>query len=964
MNHVRLAVLLVLGLAVPASPQVTGGDIAGIIHDEQGGRVVTATVRAQGVDATFTAAVGAAGEFRFINLAPGPYQITVVMPGLTSVTKEVPVSVGRTVEVDFTLRVAPIVADVDVAATSPAVDATAMGTATTFDARELADIPTSRDPFSLVRSVPGVLVERFNVGGNETGQQLLATTKAGRPQDTSWTLDGVEITDMSAAGQSAAYFNFDNFEEVRVSTAGNDIRERTGGLNINLIVKRGENEYHGSLRGYYTGDSLQAANIPEELARLATPVTRHTADHVTRSSDAGFEVGGPLLRNRAWFYTSYSDQNVQLFRRSTGAIDRTTLHNPNVKINWQATPRDLVTFLYYNGSKSKRNRPTGSASNERPEATFRQENYYGDSPLHGLIKFGDDRVLAANTFLSAKYAHYNTGVSLTPEGGMNAQAGRNAVTATAYGGFQRQISARPQRTATADLHSFFSGTGGSHDVTYGAGFRRVNGFTENMWPGNGILALVGPGGDLRAQVFREGNGGNRASYLHFYAGDTISRQRLTIDLGLRYDRQWGEALASTSAANPAFPQLVPGIEFAGYDAPFIWNTLSPRAGASYALDEGRTTLLRVSYSRFAGQLGTSSVGWRNVAANLGSTTYRWADLNGDGYAQSEEVRTAEQLASTLNATNPSATVSPNQIDPDLKAPTTTNFIAGLDREVTPNTVATVTYSYSRTSNLFGNAAANLSPRVGLTIADYAPAAVITGTLPDGTPYGVQTYAADPLKLGSTNGAVLTNAPGYYTDYHGVELAVTKRLSQRWNGRLSVGLNNAREHFDDPRGRYGSTGNPTPTGSEPLVDGGQFAPQVNGGTGTYYLNAKWQINASGAYLAPYGVQLAANVFGRQGYPFAIVRNTSIGVAPNTERLNVLTTPAIDTFRYPDVWNLDLRVSRSIRYRGLSAQLYGDVFNVFNTNSTLVRVNDITSDAFNSITQNITPRILRLGVVVGF
>ena len=61
-------------------------------------------------------------------------------------------------------------------------------------------------------------------------------------------------------------------------------------------------------------------------------------------------------------------------------------------------------------------------------------------------------------------------------------------------------------------------------------------------------------------MFREGRGGNRANYLNFYVGDTIAKNRVTIDLGVRYDRQGGEALPSETTANPAFPNVVPGIE--------------------------------------------------------------------------------------------------------------------------------------------------------------------------------------------------------------------------------------------------------------------------------------------------------------------------------------------------------------------------------------------------------------------
>ena len=80
--------------------------------------------------------------------------------------------------------------------------------------------PTSRDPFALMRTVPGVLLDQVNVGGNETGQQALVLGKGSRQQDTTWTIDGVEITDMGAPGQSPTYFNFDNFEEIQVVDRG------------------------------------------------------------------------------------------------------------------------------------------------------------------------------------------------------------------------------------------------------------------------------------------------------------------------------------------------------------------------------------------------------------------------------------------------------------------------------------------------------------------------------------------------------------------------------------------------------------------------------------------------------------------------------------------------------------------------------------------------------------------------
>src|SRR5262249_8740993 len=263
------------------------------------------------------------------------------------------------------------------------------------------------------------------------------------------------------------------------------------------------------------------------------------------------------------------------------------------------------------GFKIKDNRSPGTSgiTFDAPTATFHQDNAYTDNPLHGLWKLADDRVVSPNMFLSAKYAYYNTGFLLTPMGGMDLSSGRDLTTGRSYGSTVQSTNIRPQMTVNADVNSFLSAFGAAHDVKYGFGWRRVNATTGTLWPGNGILALQQSSTAFFAQLFREGSGTNETQYLDFYAGDTISKGRATLDLGVRFDRQTGRALPSNTAANPAFPNLVPGIVFAGYDAPFTWNNVSPRVGATYALGESRKTIARASYARFAGQLDSGSVGY-------------------------------------------------------------------------------------------------------------------------------------------------------------------------------------------------------------------------------------------------------------------------------------------------------------------------------------------------------------------
>ena len=99
--------------------------------------------------------------------------------------------------------------------------------------------------------------------------------------------------------------------------------------------------------------------MPDELRATVTP---ETADHNRQISDFGGEFGGPIRANRAWFYASYSAQDIQLVRRAGALTDRTQLRNPEVKVNWQATRKDMLSVLFFNGSKTKDGRSPATAT--------------------------------------------------------------------------------------------------------------------------------------------------------------------------------------------------------------------------------------------------------------------------------------------------------------------------------------------------------------------------------------------------------------------------------------------------------------------------------------------------------------------------------------------------------------------------------------------------------------------------
>jgi hypothetical protein len=965
MKRVLFTIALCLAVATSATAQVQSGTIAGTVVDEQGGVLPGVTVTLTGADRTATFVSDGTGKFRFLNLPPGTYRVEAELSGFTTLIRDhIVVAVGQTVDLPMTLRVASVAETVTVSGESPIVDTKAMGTATNFSQSELEMIPTSRDPWALLRTVPGVTVDRVNIAGNETGQQSNFQSKGTRSVDAVWTMDGVVITDMAAIGSSPTYFNYDNFEEIQISTSGQDIRQPTGGVGLNFVVKRGTNQLKGGVRGFFTSDALEATNLPTELADLG--VTPETADHIGQISDYGFELGGPIVKDKAWVYGSWSDQDIRLFRKSSGAIDRTVLKTINVKGSWQATSKDLVSVLWFLGAKEKYGRSPGLSgiTTDAATATWDQGGAYTKGAPKGLWKLEDNHIFGSNLFVTGRYAYYNTGFGLAPEGGLDMPAGEDYILGQTFGSTRDVKYLRPQHSASVDSNLFVNGYGGGHDLKFGGGWRRADAASITQWPTDMIRAMANSVTDYRARLYRGGSGTNRLEFFNLYVSDTFTRDRATLDVGVRYDRQWGSALASQTTSNIAFPNLVPGIDFAGYRAPFTWNTVSPRIGFTYALDDARKTVLRTSFNRYAGQLETGIVGFMNPSANSGYVDYPWVDANGDHFAQPDEVLVNEapiSFGGGFDPANPTSVESADQIDPNLKPSITTSFVAGIDRELIPNLAVQVNYSYTRTTDNNENFTYFYAPWVGVTAADYLPGTAVTGTLPDGMTYDIPTYIPDPdVVAANGNATILTNWPGYTSYYHGMEVSLVKRLSNRWMARVGFSLNQARETYGDHP--VNDAGNPTRVDTSPLVNGGQYVTRSGGsGTGDIFMSAKWQLSANGVYQFPRDIEVGASLFGRQGYPFPVYRNASLGLDGSRR---VLVTPAIDTFRFANLWDLDLRVAKTVRLERLNLQVMADLFNVFNSNTELVRNRNAASPNFRELAANLSPRIVRFGVRVNF
>src|SRR5262249_3132330 len=163
-------------------------------------------------------------------------------------------------------------------------------------------------PWVILQQTAGIAMDRENIGGNQSGQQSNYVSRGGNPTNNKWSLDGVDITDMSATGASPSYYDFDAFDEITITTGGVDVTQQTGGVGINLVTKSGSDRFRGSSRFYVTDESTESQNVTDAL-RLQGATAGNPIQNI---KDYGVEAGGPIKKGRAWIWGSIGRQTVDV----------------------------------------------------------------------------------------------------------------------------------------------------------------------------------------------------------------------------------------------------------------------------------------------------------------------------------------------------------------------------------------------------------------------------------------------------------------------------------------------------------------------------------------------------------------------------------------------------------------------------------------------------------------------------
>ena len=997
LRTVLAAALLVIASINNSFAQQQTGEIFGRLVDKSGAILPGATVTVAGPALIQPRVVTTSetGSYRVPELPIGTYSVTFELAGFrTTVLQDIRITIGFRAQVNGELELSTVQETVTVTGESPLVDTRETGTKTAFDLETLQNIPSARDPWVMLERTPGITMDRVNVGGSQSGQQSSYISRGASTGNNKWSVDGVDITDMSATGSSPSYYDFDMLQEMQVTTGGSDVTQQTGGVGINLVTRSGTDAFRGSARYYVTDEQFQADNVTDEVRAGGVGA----GAPIQNIQDMGFELGGPIKKGRVWYWGSVGRQNIKVgvvgfykdtptcrpggqpidprvvdteTLRSCLETDLTTLNNYNYKIQGVPFTNNRLTFQ---NTFSEKVRNARDASDLRPiETTYRQKAVASDIGgafgwLTGPNPFymvSDQHVLSDRWLVDAMWSHVGNNFALDfhEDSLRDVQARLETTTGVWSRSYQASSFVRPTNSFDLITNYFLPGTlGGDHAFKAGYRWRTANSTSLNHRGGNVETRFTNNVANS-ADMWRDGNTETHLSTQAFYVQDTFTRNRLTVNLGLRFDMQKDQGVASEVPANPIVPQFLPAISFPGLDPGVTWKDLSPRIGMTYDFTGDGRTVFSTSYAAYYGQLAPSQFITELAATGAVFVRFPWNDLNGDQFVQANELDTSTILnrSAAYDPNNPGNYLTPGRLDPDVKNDRTREFIVGFDRQLGNVMAVGGSYIYRKYDRFLWR------DRDNFTSENFRAITYTPPTCPAGARCEAITYYEPTIPVPASY--QYTNIPDRYRDYNGIELTFQKRMADRWSMNASYAYNDAVDYFEsgrayeDPTCRASGTGGFDQT-TVGVCPGQQvYAPETGGsGIDNVFVNAKWLVKVSGTYLLPWDINLAGFYNARQGYPFSASILTP-NRANSAGTLQVPLDPLGDE-RLPNLQTIDFRLDKNFRVGKVNLRPSMDIFNLGNVSTVLaIRRNQAAANA-NQISGIVAPRVVRFGVRVNW
>ena len=958
-SNILWALIAVLWMATaPAFAQGGGasstGSISGEVKDAQGGVLpgVTVTASSPAQIGELTAVTNEAGIYRFPAVPPGEYKLQFELAGFQNVSREgIRITLGFNAQVNVQLGVATLQETVTVSGESPVIDTSATRVQTNYDQQQLASIPNARDMWSLLATTPSVTLNRVDVGGATMGTQTTYFAYGYSGQNRPL-VEGINTTEGTAA--AGFYLDYGSFEEVFIGAAGNSAEMPNPGVLTQFVSKSGGNDLSLNLYYDFETESIQSRNLAEDQVIPVTQI-RPDGNRLSDYKNLNIGVGGPLIRDKFWGFFAYLNQSNSVAAPPTGSfLDgtafNTKLFNYTGKGTYQLNQNNKLVAYLQHGTKQQPNRTdinTGGA----PIHISADSTTLQDSPSW-VYKGEWNGTIGQNMFAELRAGQFGYDFGLVSN--TTDTRYESITTNHVLGGGRDWLNKRRRNQYTGAL-SFFKDNfaGGSHNFKLGGEFLDESGnIIWNQGYADNVIHFVS--GDLTGplsattpssvRLYNNSSSQNALATTSFFVTDTWTINRLTLNLGARFDRYRAWLPAQSLPAG----RFTSAIDYPEISEVVLFNHIVPRFGATYDLAGDGKTVLKANWGRFAFNPGVNLADAVNPNTSNQYEVWTWDDLNADRVFQLNErvgSQPTQKFGGTVNTS----------LDPDLENSYTDEASLFVERALLQDLGLRVGYVWKKDYNgwqQMNDGRPFSAFNTPVTITDPGPDGSIATTADNGT---LSLLNIDDPSRPNLN--VVRNVEGYEGSYRTLELSANKRYGQRWSMTASFSHTWTEEWNNTYFGnRFASV----------VQQSSLFGPYAsNPNEPLFHDYTSWNAKFSGSMDAGWGLRVTPVLKMQSGAPYGRYINVAGCTATvTTNCLNygaqlVLVEP-IGTRRQDMVSVLDFRVEKQLRFADRArAGLFFDLFNAFNSN-TAVNTTWLSGTRFETATTVLGPRIAKFGV----
>jgi hypothetical protein len=897
-----------------AATQGLSGNLIGTVRDVHGGALQGATVTISSptlIGKSITVTTNEKGQLQLLALPPGLYVLDIALQGFATFhEEEIRIGGGATIERSAILAVSGVAESIVVEGAGSRIDARDPGLGTRYRYEDIRTIPTRRaSMFDWIKASPGISPTSPSSATVNTLSAFGSATN-----ENQFLVDGTNFT-CPCSGLARSEPGVDFIQEVHVQSVGASAEfGNVQGAVINVITRQGGSRFLFDA-SYY----LQTAGLTGQPRRLPIRGSTRDSGYVRdRYRDFTSSLGGPLIRERIWFFAGYQ------YFRDYDSQPGTDPSFPRVyeqnkafaKVTWRLAPGWQLLQSVHNERWVNPDAPT---LNTPLEATVRR------SASVPAITFGHLTHTAANRVWEVRVGRFVYEQETTPSSGDLTTPGRtDSVTGVASGGPSSLFSPTIARTTgKATLSHYRSGwLRADHEWKIGVQVERGDHHAATIIP-TGVRFVDSNGQPSQAISSAPSHVGGAFFTTGAFASDALTiGDRLTLNLGVRYDhsRAISQDLGAIDLQGEETGDILRGL-----GTLYTWNLVSPRLGLTLKLTGNGRTILRSSYGRFSQGMLTGEFEFFHPGASP-ITTADYVPASGE-YSQIRSV-----VDNKINL----------RLDRETRAPRTDEYSVGIDREIGRHFGVSLAYVGKKGANFIG------WTDIGGVYVDEVR------TLGNGTsvPVSVLVNGTGDRRF------LLTNPEGYSLTYNGIVTAVEKRRSSGW--QMSGSYTYSRAHGLLPSSGTSAAGPQVSTVSPPQpLTFGRDPNDLTNARGRLPNDRPHVFRMMGSVDLPRtGIAIAANLQHFSGKPWAA---SAIIPLRQSSQQRVLVEPR-GSRRLTSQSLLDLRMSRGFSFKGgTRVELLVDVLNVLNDAAEEALASDnLSSPNFGQPIVFMDPRRAMIGV----